>query len=72
MGDRSYEHFCRFGIAVDERLQALGASRLMPRVEGNLDVDEPFEQWKSELIARLEQSSAGRVLIVPAVAEATK
>lgn len=44
LGARSYEHFCRLGIEVDERLQALGASRLMPRVAGDLDMDEPFEQ----------------------------
>lgn len=72
LGDRNYEHFCQFGIEVDERLQTLGASRLMPRVESDVEVDEPFERWKSELMSRLEQSSAGPVLVVPTPAKTPK
>ena len=28
LGDRSYEQFCRFGIELDDRLHALGATRI--------------------------------------------
>ena len=45
LGDRHYEHFCQFGIELDERLHALGATRLIPRVESGVDVDEPFAAW---------------------------
>ena len=32
LGDKHYEHFCKFGVDLDERLQALGATRFIPRV----------------------------------------
>ena len=53
LGDRNYENFCQFGIELDERLHALGASRLLPRMESDVDVDEPFEAWKKDLLVRL-------------------
>ncbi|MGI4758228.1 MAG: diflavin oxidoreductase [Janthinobacterium lividum] len=49
LGDKHYEHFCKFGIDLDERLQALGATRFIPRVESDIDVDEPFAQWMRDL-----------------------
>lgn len=58
LGDSHYEHFCKFGIQIDERLHALGASRILPRVESDVDVDEPFESWKKDLHSRLTNLSA--------------
>lgn len=58
LGDRSYEHFCKFGSDLDARLESLGGRRVAPKVECDLDVDEPFTLWKSELLSRL--SSMGR------------
>ncbi len=49
LGDHHYEHFCKFGADLDERLQALGATRFIQRVESDVDVDAPFEQWKNDL-----------------------
>ena len=49
LGDRHYEQFCRFGIDLDERLQALGGTRFIPRVESDVEVDAPFAQWKQDL-----------------------
>ncbi len=49
LGDRHYEHFCKFGIDLDERLQALGATRFLSRVESDVDVDEPFAKWVQDL-----------------------
>ena len=56
LGDRHYEQFCKFGIDLDERLQLLGATPLHPRVESDVDVDEPFAHWTRELVPRLVQS----------------
>ncbi len=49
LGDKHYEHFCKFGVDLDERLQLLGATRFIPRAESDVDVDAPFDQWKNDL-----------------------
>ena len=49
LGDKHYEHFCKFGIDLDERLQVLGATRFISRAESDVDVDAPFDQWKNDL-----------------------
>ncbi|MGI4853662.1 MAG: diflavin oxidoreductase [Janthinobacterium lividum] len=58
LGDRHYEHFCKFGIDLDERLEALGASRFIPRVEADVDADEPFAVWKRDLQPHLTHKVA--------------
>ncbi len=58
LGDHNYEHFCKFGVDLDDRLAELGATRLTARVESDVDTDAPFEQWKSALLARLSASEA--------------
>jgi len=60
LGDSHYEHFCKFGADLDNKLAALGAVRLMDRVECDVDLDEAFAQWKQELYARLESIVAER------------
>ena len=57
LGDSHYEHFCKFGVDLDQRLEALGAKRTTPIVTADVEVDEPFERWKSALLARLEASA---------------
>ncbi|HVH86473.1 MAG TPA: sulfite reductase flavoprotein subunit alpha, partial [Terriglobales bacterium] len=57
LGDRHYEHFCKFGGDLDAKLAALGANRLADRVDCDVDVDEPFAQWKAAVIARLNEDS---------------
>ena len=46
LGDRNYRHFCRFGSTLDERFAALGGSRLVDRIECDVDVDAPFAQFR--------------------------
>lgn len=45
LGDSSYEHFCKIGKDMDTRLEALGAKRVHPRVDCDVDFDEPFQKW---------------------------
>jgi sulfite reductase (NADPH) flavoprotein alpha-component len=59
LGDKHYEHFCKFGSDLDTKLAALGANPLCHRVDCDVDVDEPFELWKSTLIFRLNEAAAG-------------
>ena len=57
LGDSHYEHFCKFGVDLDHRLEALGAKRVAETVTADVDVDEPFELWKAALLARLEAAA---------------
>lgn len=55
LGDSSYEHFCKFGIDLDHKLAALGGIRICDRVDCDVDLDLPFTQWKTSLLARLHE-----------------
>jgi sulfite reductase (NADPH) flavoprotein alpha-component len=59
LGDRHYESFCKFGKDLDAKLASLGANWICNRVDCDVDVDAPFEQWKTELIPRLREIAAG-------------
>jgi sulfite reductase (NADPH) flavoprotein alpha-component len=49
LGDSHYEHFCKFGIDLDQKLRALGGVRICDRVDCDVDLDETFAQWQSAL-----------------------
>lgn len=68
LGDKHYEHFCKFGKDLDAKLIALGANPLCDRMDCDVDVDEPFERWKSAVIPRLNEAAAGHKTTRPAVA----
>lgn len=53
LGDQSYEFFCQTGKDFDERLEALGGERLSPRVDCDLDFDEPSEKWMENILSTL-------------------
>lgn len=53
LGDSSYQFFCKTGIDFDERLHALGAKRVIDRVDCDLDYEEAAEQWMQQFIAKL-------------------
>jgi sulfite reductase (NADPH) flavoprotein alpha-component len=58
LGDKHYEHFCKFGNDLDTKLASLGANPLCNRVDSDVDVNEPFERWKSALFPRLSEVEA--------------
>jgi sulfite reductase (NADPH) flavoprotein alpha-component len=60
LGDTHYEHFCRFGIDLDNKLAALGAVRLFDRVECDVDFNEAFTHWKQGLYSRLDSIVTAR------------
>jgi sulfite reductase (NADPH) flavoprotein alpha-component len=67
LGDRHYEHFCKFGKDLDAKLAALGANRLADRVDCDVDIDVPFAQWKAAMIARLNEDLPIPSKKVPAI-----
>jgi len=60
LGDTHYEQFCKFGADLDNKLAALGAVRLLDRVDCDVDLDEAFAAWKQALYAQLEAVVAAR------------
>ncbi len=55
LGDSSYTHFCATARAFDERLAALGAERLFPRVECDVDVAQGAATFLTEGVAKLTE-----------------
>ncbi len=45
LGDSSYENFCQTGRDFDARLEALGAERIHPRVDCDIDFDDLASEW---------------------------
>jgi sulfite reductase (NADPH) flavoprotein alpha-component len=68
LGASHYEHFCKFGVDLDARLCALGASRLREPVTCDVEVDEPFDAWKTDLLERLVRSGVAAAPSVKAAA----
>ncbi len=53
LGDMSYEHFCGAGKRLDERFEVLGAKRLRPRVDCDIDYEEPAAAWSTDILKLL-------------------
>jgi sulfite reductase (NADPH) flavoprotein alpha-component len=49
LGDRDYSDFNAFARNLDERLAALGAQPLHPRVEADLDYEDTYAEWAARL-----------------------
>jgi sulfite reductase (NADPH) flavoprotein alpha-component len=60
LGDTAYVEFCAIGKAIDERLAALGAKRVVDRVDCDLDFAEPAGQWIGNALKALVPPDAGR------------
>jgi len=53
LGDSNYPAFCQCGKDFDTKLEALGATRVAPRVDGDTDFDAPFATWSESLLGSL-------------------
>ncbi len=56
LGDSSYEFFCQTGKEFDVRLAELGGERLYPRVDCDLDFEEPANKWLKGVIDGLSEA----------------
>jgi len=59
LGDSSYDYFCQTGKEFDERLEELGGKRISPRVDCDLDFDEPAAEWFESVTAVLNEQQGG-------------
>jgi len=55
-GDRSYPNFAQCGKDFDARFAALGANRVVPRMDCDVDFEVPFDEWKQQVLAWLGEN----------------
>ncbi len=67
LGDTSYAEFCKMGKDFDARFEALGASRLVPRADCDVDYEPGFRQWFDSVLDVLDTAEAPAAAEVPLV-----
>ena len=64
LGDTAYVEFCAIGKALDERFAALGAKRVVDRVDCDLDFAAPAADWIDRAVKALAPADAGRGTVI--------
>jgi sulfite reductase (NADPH) flavoprotein alpha-component len=64
LGDSSYEFFCGAGKLLDERLEALGATRLAGRVDVDGFYEQPAALWTTDVVKILQAQQTNLVATV--------
>ena len=63
LGDTTYDRFAQCGKDFDAKLGELGASRIVPRQDCDVDYEEPWQGWLDRVLERLgelrEESPTG-------------
>ena len=54
LGDSSYELFCQTGKDIDQRLAELGANRLSPRIDCDVDYDSDAARWQDNTLETIK------------------
>jgi len=58
LGNTTYDHFCRCGREFDLALEHQGATRVYPRVDCDVDYDEPARRWINGVAMALQHPQA--------------
>ncbi len=64
LGDTSYEKFCQTGKDIDAKLEALGAQRITPRVDCDVDYEDAFTDWLNATLTAIAPTTTA---VVPEV-----
>ncbi|KIC93937.1 assimilatory sulfite reductase (NADPH) flavoprotein subunit [Flavihumibacter solisilvae] len=56
LGDKSYASYCQTGRDFDSRLGTLQATRLLDRVEADVDFEETAEVWTDAVLSKLQET----------------
>jgi sulfite reductase (NADPH) flavoprotein alpha-component len=54
LGDSSYPDFCQTGCELDEALAGLGATRLLPRQDVDVDFEPAEDEWREQALETLK------------------
>ncbi len=71
LGDKNYSCFCGAGKNFDARMEQLGAKRIQPRVDCDLDYEAPAKTWIDRLWTMLVETGAGSSTVSTASSTAT-
>jgi len=58
LGDSTYDQFCEAGKRLDRRLEQLGATRLIDRVDCDVDYEDTAADWMRKVTDRLKKSDS--------------
>ena len=64
LGDTAYAQFCAVGKAVDARLEALGATRAVDRIDLDLDFAKKAAEWTEGALGELAPKESGATATV--------
>ena len=64
LGDSAYADFCTIGQKIDARLEALGAKRVVDRVDCDLDFDKPAGEWAEKALKALAPPEGARGTVI--------
>lgn len=67
LGDSSYEFYCQTGKDFDERLKALGATQVSPRVDCDVDYELAANEWQQSIIESLKDELTQSSALAPVV-----
>ncbi len=71
LGDTSYEFFCQTGKDFDKRLEELGAERIVPRADCDVDFEEQAGEWIGAVLSALGEATAASVAVASPEATAS-
>ncbi|GAC1594271.1 MAG: assimilatory sulfite reductase (NADPH) flavoprotein subunit [Hymenobacter sp.] len=70
LGDSSYLHFCQTGKDFDERLATQGATRLLARVDADVDYHAVADKWVEDVLEKITGAAQPATVTVGATREA--
>lgn len=71
LGDSTYELYCHAGKTLDQRLEELGGTRLVARVDCDVDYEEAASAWIETFLSQLQAQTPGGAVSATGVAPAS-
>lgn len=65
LGDTAYDGFCHAGKLIDMRLEQLGATRIAPRVDCDVDYETPAAEWIESTLPQLPKPEGVALAAAP-------
>lgn len=67
LGDKSYKHFCKTGIDIDEALKNAGAKPILPILTLDVDFEDDVDRWIQNFAAVFADIAVDSAQILPSV-----